>query len=66
MTLGLLVDPKLRSIFYFLSDPQLKVRQVHTTCERCGVPDCEARVASPKVIEQMEKRDQVFHALADL
>ncbi|MEO1410763.1 MAG: helix-turn-helix domain-containing protein [Bacteroidota bacterium] len=66
VTLGLLVDPKLRSIFYFLSDPQLKVRQVHTTCERCGVPDCEVRVASPKVIEQMEKRDQVFHALADL
>jgi len=30
VTLGLLVTPKLKSIFHFISDPNLKYKEVHT------------------------------------
>ncbi len=66
VTIGLLVNPHLRSIFYFLSDPKLKVRQVHTTCERCGIVDCEVRQNAPIVIEEQERLNNTFEALGDL
>jgi len=66
VTIGLLVNPHLKSIFHFLSDPQLKYREVHTTCERCGISDCEARVASPSIIEQQEAEAAVIAALNKL
>ena len=63
VTLGLLVNPSLKSIFHFLSDPKLKTREVHTTCERCGISDCEARVVSPIVIEEQRMGQTVLGAL---
>ncbi|MEM9822213.1 MAG: XRE family transcriptional regulator [Bacteroidota bacterium] len=66
VTLGLLVDPHLKSIFHFLSDPKLKIREVHTTCERCGVTNCEARVAAPIVIEKQMRQAVVLDALRGL
>ncbi|MCB0635621.1 MAG: helix-turn-helix domain-containing protein [Lewinella sp.] len=55
VTLGLLVNDHLRSTFRFLADPQLPVRTVNTTCERCAIPDCEARVTPPRGLEQGRK-----------
>jgi len=66
VTLGLLVTPQLKGFFHFLSDPKLKHREVHTTCERCGISNCEARVASPFIIEQVEQKKTVFNALLEL
>ncbi len=66
VTLGLLVNPHLKSIFHFLSDPALKYREVHTTCERCGIANCEARVASPIIIGAMEQEREVLEALKGL
>ncbi|MEM6320049.1 MAG: helix-turn-helix domain-containing protein [Bacteroidota bacterium] len=66
VTLGLLVTPQLKSSFYFLSDPKLKFREVHTTCERCGVPNCEARVASPIVIEKKSNELKMMEALGKM
>ena len=66
VTIGLLVNPHLKGIFHFLSDPQLKYREVHTTCERCGISDCEARVASPMIIEKQETEEAVIAALNEL
>lgn len=63
VTLGLLINPHLKSIFYALTDPNLKQRLVHTTCERCGIIDCDARVASPVVIEAAEKEVAMIKAL---
>ena len=51
VTLGILINPHVKSLFNFLSDPNLKSREVHITCERCGVADCSERVASPVVIQ---------------
>jgi len=66
VTLGLLVNPQLKSIFHVLSDPDLKQRLVHTTCERCGIEDCESRVAPPKIILQNTKNQQVIQSLNEL
>lgn len=66
VTLGLLVTPQLKGIFHFLSDPQLKFREVHTTCERCGISDCEARVASPGILEMAEAEQAVINSLEKL
>ncbi len=66
VTLGLLVTPQLRSIFNFLSDPNLKTREVHTTCERCGISNCEARVVSPVILEQLEIDRALIESLSEL
>ena len=66
VTLGLLVNPHLKSIFHFLSDPALKYREVHTTCERCGIANCDARVASPVIIEAMGREKEVLEDLKGL
>ena len=66
VTLGMLVNSHLKSIFYFLSDPELKQREVHTTCERCGIRDCQERVAPPSVIENQERETEIIHQLGQL
>ena len=60
------MTPQLKSILNFISDPNLKYREVHTTCERCGISDCEARVASPVIIEQEASEKAVIQALSTL
>ena len=66
VTIGLLINAHLKSIFHFLSDPKLKNIEVHTTCERCGIADCTVRVASPKIIEEMERQKDIVEALSEL
>jgi len=66
VTIGMLVNEKLKSTFYFLSDPQMKVREVHTTCERCGIEDCEARVSPPLFIEKEAEREELLENLKGL
>ncbi len=66
VTLGLLVNPLLKSIFYFLSDPKLKYREVHTTCERCGIIDCDQRVAPATVINTQQEQAKKIEALNNL
>jgi len=66
VTIGMLVNEKLKSTFFFLSDPKMKVREVHTTCERCGIQDCEARVSPPLVIEKEAERKELLDNLKKL
>lgn len=63
VTLGLLVNDQLRNLFGFLSDPALAVRTVNTTCERCSVPDCEARIVPPLALEQGRRRKRIREQL---
>ncbi len=66
VTLGMLLTPQLKSLFYFLTDPQLKYREVHTTCQRCGIVDCDARVAYPTIIEKQQVRRSLLKELEEL
>ena len=63
VTVGFLVDSKLKKQIHFLNDPDLVTQTVHTTCERCAIPDCHERVAPPLIIEQEEHKVAVEQAL---
>ena len=54
VTIGLLIDQNLIHTMPFVNDTAIPVITVHTTCERCGITDCQERVAVPEVIIQME------------
>ena len=64
ITLGLLLTAKVRRLFKFLDDTELKVKDVNTTCERCAMPDCGSRIAPPIIIEQMEDKIEIDRALS--
>lgn len=66
VTLGLLVNDRLRQLFRFLSDPDLKVKDVHTTCERCGITDCGARAVPPVVLQHRKSKERIKVALKGL
>ncbi|MCC6410218.1 MAG: helix-turn-helix domain-containing protein [Saprospiraceae bacterium] len=66
ITVGLLVNDKLRRIFRFLDDPALARKTVNVTCETCSIPDCGARAAAPVEIEKMEEREEIEGALKAL
>ncbi|MCP4457862.1 MAG: helix-turn-helix domain-containing protein [Cytophagales bacterium] len=66
VTLGLLINDKVKGIFNFLSDPDLKYKEVHTTCERCRIEDCESRVAPPTIIDELESQDKMVSDLKTL
>lgn len=65
-TIGLLVNDKLRQLFRFLSDPNLLIKDVHTTCERCGIFDCGARAAAPTVLHHNRVKSQIKEVLEGL
>ena len=66
VTLGLLVNEQLRERFRFLSDPALPKRLVHTTCERCGITDCEARARPPLILEEKSGDQDLMDSLREL
>ena len=66
VTIGLLMTEPVRKLFGFLNDPELKVKEVHTTCERCSMPNCGARAMPPLVIEEAEEKIRVLKSLKSL
>lgn len=66
VTVGFRLNTKLRSIFNFLHDPDLKHRTVNTTCERCSMPNCDSRVAAPVVIEEDQRKIAMKQELKEL
>lgn len=66
VTVGLLMTDKVRSLFGFLNDANLKNKEVNTTCERCAMPNCGARAMPPIVIEKNEEKMKVLEALKEL
>lgn len=63
VTIGFLVDSKLRDQIKFLADPSLVTKTVHTTCERCDIADCQVRMTPPLVIERQTRRAAVQREL---
>jgi transcriptional regulator with XRE-family HTH domain len=63
VTIGLLINDKLKSIFHFLGDSNIKRRVVSTTCERCDIKDCEERASEPVFIWQEEEQKHTLEEL---
>ena len=63
VTIGLLVDKKLKKRISFLSDPDIPKRVVNTTCERCPIPDCKERAIEPYVVHQQQAASEIQKAI---
>lgn len=63
VTIGFLITHQLQQFFRFLRDSSLRVKEVHTTCERCGIADCMARAAPPEAIELENEKQEVANLL---
>lgn len=63
VTIGLLINEKLKRLFRFLNDPELNVKDVHTTCERCPILDCGARAVPPGVLQYEKRKDEIKKSL---
>jgi len=66
VTIGLLIDQKLLQKIPFVNNPAVPVKEVSTTCERCGIMDCKERAAKPTVIEYFDKVDTINESLQKL
>ena len=57
VTLGLLIDDKLKQYSRFLDDPSISLVEVNQSCERCPLPekDCAERV-TPASVHSREKK----------
>jgi XRE family transcriptional regulator, fatty acid utilization regulator len=63
VTVGILMDNDIKNKIKFLNDSQIPDREVSTTCERCGITDCNERAATPIVIQRRLQRQLVNDAL---
>jgi predicted transcriptional regulator len=63
VTIGLLIDQNLVHTMPFVNHPDILVRTVHTTCERCGILDCLERVEAPIVLAELQAEYHMLDAL---
>ncbi|SEQ34117.1 helix-turn-helix domain-containing protein [Neolewinella agarilytica] len=66
LTIGLLVNDKLRETIRWADDPAISRRVVNTTCERCPIMDCKERATEPVIVQKREQYSRVKKALRDL
>lgn len=66
VTLGLLVNEKLKSNVYFLPELEKIKSTVGTTCERCQVNDCAERISDPIFITKQAEQEEINRELEKL
>lgn len=63
VTLGVLLDDNAKQRIRFWDDPNIPLRAVNVTCERCSLLDCAERAAPPKVVIRREERRKMEEML---
>jgi len=63
VTLGLLLDKKLKKQVSFLKDTSIIGKTVNKTCERCPIKDCKEWVAEPIIVQARERSRGIQRAL---
>jgi hypothetical protein len=66
VSIGLLLTDQLKKKVKFWNDPQIPIRMVGETCERCIATDCQERSEKPLYIAQQQKVDNLKLALVAL
>ncbi|HLF56021.1 MAG TPA: helix-turn-helix domain-containing protein [Thermoanaerobaculia bacterium] len=68
VSIGFVVDERLRAVARFLDDPALPRRAVDLTCERCPLDAaaCKERAAPPSVLERRRRLARRERAIAAL
>jgi len=57
---------KLKKKVKFWNDPQIPIRMVGKTCERCQASDCKERVEKPLYLIQQQKVENIKNTLKGL
>ena len=55
VTLGFVMTEKFKRRVRFWNDPDIEMLIVNKTCERCGIPQCNERVAPPIIWEKEQQ-----------
>jgi hypothetical protein len=66
VSIGFLMNDALRNTVKFLRDPNLHIKLVNETCDRCGALDCNVRMAEPTILRQEQRKEELKKLLADL
>jgi XRE family transcriptional regulator, fatty acid utilization regulator len=66
ISIGLLINHKLKNKIEFLKDTRIQNRKVNETCERCGAINCQERVAPPVLLKQQKEMEQMKSTLKNL
>ncbi len=66
VTIGIMIDAKTSRIINFLNDKNIIIKNVHTTCERCGIENCLERAKNPVILEQKEQLNLIKNNLKEL
>ena len=66
VSVGMLLDDNARKTIRFSKDPNIPVKEVNVTCERCSEMNCQERAAPPIIIEKQNKQMQIEQEIADL
>ncbi len=66
VSMGIFLNEESRKIINFLNDPNLQMRLVNETCERCSLFDCKERMAAPTVLQRRHKHESLKKSIASL
>ena len=66
VSIGFLMNDALKNTVKFLRDPNLHIKLVNETCDRCGALDCNVRMAEPTILRQEQRKEELKKLLADL
>jgi len=59
VTIGFEMTREFKRKAKFWKDPNISIRKVNETCERCSLQSCKERVAPPSVLEKKEENRHV-------
>ena len=63
VTVGMMINDQLKSTIQFWEDPNIQIKAVNQTCERCAAVDCTERVAPPTILQQQKALQETETAL---
>ena len=66
VTIGILIDKDAINKIKFLKDTNIIEREVWTTCERCGIADCQERATPPIVLQRRKDRQELNDTLGKI
>lgn len=66
VTVGFEIDDNLNKKIRFLNDTKIPEKIVNHTCERCGIFDCQERVAAPKILQKERYLNQMKASIDSL
>ena len=66
VTLGFLINEDFKKEVRFWNDPNIQIKEVNDTCEKCLISDCKERIAPPIVAEHQKKYSSTITTLKKL